>query len=58
MTEAKRNELYGLTIRLRKLTEAVRGVHNAAGLPLVLSQALGSLERAEGLMIEAAEKLS
>lgn len=57
MSQAKRNELLGLQIRLRKITEAVRAIHNAIGLPLSLSRAIGSLELAEGLMIEARESL-
>lgn len=57
MSDTRRNELYGLTIRLRKITEATRSIHNAAGLPLVLSQAITSLERAEGLLLEAREQL-
>lgn len=49
-----RNLLTGYAIRIRKITEGVRGVHNDIGLPLMLSEAIGNLDKAAFLICETA----
>lgn len=56
MNDTQRNLLTGYAIRVRKLTESVRDVHNAIGLPRDLSEAIGHLEKAAFLIGETASK--
>lgn len=55
MTEIHREDLMKLARRIDAVADNVRRVHNEIGLPLALSQALESLQRAEVLLLETAQ---
>lgn len=56
MNDTQRNLLTGFAIRVGKLTESVRAVHNDIGLPRDLAEAITHLEKAASCIREQASK--
>lgn len=56
MNDTQRNLLTGYAIRLGKITESVRAVHNEIGPPMSLAEAITHLEKAAFLIRETASR--
>jgi hypothetical protein len=55
MNDINRDDLMKAARRIDAVADNVRRIHNEIGLPLSLSQALESLQRAEALLLETAQ---
>jgi hypothetical protein len=55
MSSEQRDDLVQMARRIDAVATHIRRIHNDIGLPLSLSQALESLQRAEALVLEDAQ---